>query len=392
MTRLNAQQAIEGPCKFAGIGVEENFSTQLLDRLSPEGAEIELTYLQVYLDKIYRTAIASEEIAKQKTVGIIFTNDILEKLGDVKDLLGSFLEEQIAELPDPDTALVVLKAFVSTKGTKRQVTTEEVLDYSRTLGKNIPLEQLQELIHLFVSLRILRDKDESGRYELRHDALAAKIFEKITVFEKDLLEIRQFIENAYANYQKRGLLLSVSDLRYIKQYEDKIFLDKNLLYFVDKSKLEFIKRQKALNRVTALSTFFFLVIISLFVIYFVKQQEIRDNKDAILNLFFKSENNVQDFFNARILYDERNTSIAIAAGFNAFYKLKDSTENATGKNPFDKIYKFNTVESNILFADFSFDGKVIYGYTADSSIFLWNTNGNEQISIKLSEIPLLIKL
>ncbi|PIX35419.1 MAG: hypothetical protein COZ59_06570, partial [Bacteroidetes bacterium CG_4_8_14_3_um_filter_31_14] len=111
MTRLNAQQAIEGPCKYAGIEVEENFSNNLLERLSPEGTEIELTYLQVYLDKIYRTVIANEERMKQSdldsfaSLGMTFTNDVLEKIGNVKDLLGSFLEEQISALDNPDSAL-----------------------------------------------------------------------------------------------------------------------------------------------------------------------------------------------------------------------------------------------------------------------------------------------
>ncbi len=246
MTRVNAQQAIEGPCKYAGIEVEQGFSEQLLDRLTPEGTDVELTYLQVFLDKIYKLAVAE---SSGKTPKFNFT--LLQQTGDVKDLLGSFLEEQISQLPDPDSALVVLKSFVSSKGTKRQVTEEDVLDYSRTLGKNISIEPLRELILRFVSLRILRDKDDSGRFELRHDALASKIYEKITLVEKELLEVRQFIENAYDNYKRRKVMLSASDLSYIAPYEDKMFLGEALSNFVSDSKYE---QQRARRRKRNLAT------------------------------------------------------------------------------------------------------------------------------------------
>lgn len=188
MSRVNAMQAIEGPCKVAEIGTEEGFAEKLLLQLSPEKNEIELTYLQVFLDRIYR------EASEKKSDKISFTNELLDKLGNVSDLLGSFLEEQVSQLSDPDSALTILKAFVSTRGTKRQITEQEVQDYSRTLGKNISSADVNSNINHFVNLRILRDRDEYGRYELRHDALAAKIFEKITLVEKELLEIRQFIE------------------------------------------------------------------------------------------------------------------------------------------------------------------------------------------------------
>ncbi|MFT5601088.1 MAG: hypothetical protein ACI9N1_001327 [Flavobacteriales bacterium] len=173
-----------------------------------------------------------------------FTKDILNDLGDVSDLLGAFLEEQIEELDDPSKGLIVLKSFVSAKGTKRQITSSEVLDFSKSLGSNLAGEELQSYIQKFVNLRILRDKDENGRYELRHDALAAKIYEKITVVEKEVLEVRQFIEGAYDSNLKRGVLLSPEDLRYMAPYEDKLFLDKKVEAFIQESKAEAGKKKR----------------------------------------------------------------------------------------------------------------------------------------------------
>jgi hypothetical protein len=51
---------------------------------------------------------------------------------------------------------------------------EEIREYAQTLGKPVEGTVLQELIQTFIHLRILRDKDQNNRYELRHDALAEK--------------------------------------------------------------------------------------------------------------------------------------------------------------------------------------------------------------------------
>lgn len=230
MTHHNAIQAIEGPCRVNDIEVEEGFSELLLEKLNPNSAEVELTFLQVFLDKVYKLSYA-EGAEKQ-----IITKEILDKIGDVKDLLGAFLEEQISELEDPETGLIVLKSFVSVKGTKLQITEEEVIANTKTFGSEIDHDQLRNIIQKFIGLRILRDKDESGRYELRHDSLAAKIYEKISFVEKELLEIRQFIDNAYANFEKRNTYLSEEDLLYIAPYEDKLFLNDKMLRFLSVSK------------------------------------------------------------------------------------------------------------------------------------------------------------
>ncbi|MEK0338548.1 MAG: hypothetical protein QQN41_14055, partial [Nitrosopumilus sp.] len=181
MTSKNAIQVIEGPCKAQNIEVEEDFPEALLQKLNPDSNEVELTYLQVFLDKAFRLATDKD---KEKPG---FTNELLEQVGDVSDLLGSFLEEQISALENPETGLTILKSFVSIKGTKRQISEEEIIDYSRTFGKEISPDTLKDIIQKFVNLRILRDKDENGRYELRHDGLATKIYEKITLVEKEIL-------------------------------------------------------------------------------------------------------------------------------------------------------------------------------------------------------------
>ncbi len=230
MTRLHAAEAITGPCRKANIGLDPGFELNFLEMLCPGKAEVELTYLQVFLDKLYKKAV------QKNAAHPVFTNGLLKETGQISDVLSDFLEEQIARIPDSEAALAVLKSFVSMEGTKRQVDIEEIEKFVRTLGKQLPLETIEKLVHQFVDLRILRDKDESGKYELRHDSLAVKIYEKITLVEKDLIEVKTLIENAYSNYLKRHILIHESDLAYIAPYERNLFLSEKLQQFLDDSK------------------------------------------------------------------------------------------------------------------------------------------------------------
>src|SRR5690606_26826128 len=116
----------------------------------------------------------------------------------------------------------------------------------------------------FVDLRILREKDEAGHFELRHDALASKIYEKFTAIEKDLIDVKQFIENAYSAFEKRGKLFTEDDLKYIDPYEDKLFLNKNLKQFLTESKNFHLR---SLRRRRRIMTGLVIVIFSILAIF-----------------------------------------------------------------------------------------------------------------------------
>ena len=284
MTRQNAIQTIEGPCRINNIEVEAGFAEALLEKLNPDTPEVELTWLQIFLDKIMRLAGGGDHTVNR------FSLDLLSRAGEVKDILGTFLEEQISQLDDPETGLVVLKSFVSVKGTKHQITEEEVIEYSKTFGKKIDSEAIKELIQKFIRLRILRDKDEEGRYELRHDSLASKIYEKITLVEKELLEVKYFIENAYVNYDRRHLLLSDEDLKYIAPYEDKLFLNEKSLRFIEQSKQALQKARRRRQNIAIAAAAIIILVLSFFTIWAMRergnaitqQQIAEDQKNAAI--------------------------------------------------------------------------------------------------------------
>jgi gliding motility-associated protein GldM len=276
MTRQHAVQVIKGPCKVQGIEVEKGFAETMLERLTPGMNEVELTYLQVFLDKIFRLATQnlpsfmlapSEASMQRKGSSPAFTLSLIGKTGNVSDLLGSFLDEQINLLENPDEGMAVLKSFVSIKGSRRQLPLEEVSEYARALGHHIDGAELITLLQTFINLRILRDKDETGKYELRHDALATKIYEKITLIEREILEIRQFIDNAYTNHKKRGVYLTSDDLDYIAPYESRLFLSKELSAFIKDSKDRLTRVKRRRRNMVFISAIALLVILSGFSVW-----------------------------------------------------------------------------------------------------------------------------
>ncbi len=408
MTWSNAKKVIEEPCKVQGIRVEEGLTEKILGKLSPESTEVELTYLQVLLDKMYRIASRNAQhpkkegeeqsvngIGKEGDSKLHFVKSYLSEIGDVSDLLGSFLEEQISQLDNPETGLVILKSFVSAKGTKRQVILEEVIEFSKTLGKNISEEKSKELIIRFVKLRILRDRDENERYELRHDSLATKIFEKITLAEKELLEVRQFIENAFYSYQKRGILLSIEDLEYIATYERRMFLQGELSEFVNQSKHHLAARERAFRRILTYSAIGFLFIILVVIIYTVRSSGSLKSQKFVLASFLQHDFSPALSFESALEAYRKDTAstYAIKTLFDSFYALLedgpfyDSLGNEL--NPGKALFDFTPCDSEIMDARFSDDGEYIYGYLADNSIRIWNRKGIELFSEKADNSSIL---
>jgi hypothetical protein len=395
MSHLNALEAIKGPCNIFNITLEDGFAETLLGKLSPDENEIELTYLQVFLDRIFKLAVNE---VKGEEVNITFKLEMLEKTGKVSDLLGRFLEEQIVHMDDPDNALAVLKSFVSVKGTKKQMSPEEVLEYTRTFGKVLKESDLQEMLHKFVNLRILRDKDESGRYELRHDALATKIYEKITLVEKEILEIRQFVENAYANYEKRQIFLETADLNYIAPYIDKLFVNKKLSDFIENSRKNITAKKRAFNRTLRYSFIGFFVIIIAVIVYYFRSSISAKAEELTFESFLQRDFSPALSFNtAMSAYSKDSTSTAAKkALFDAFYALLEdgpySDTLGNELNPQKAIFDFTPCNSKIIYARFSKDGKYIYGYQEDNTVNIWDLSGKTILSLKEKSSSQIISL
>ena len=56
--------------------------------------------------------------------------------------------------------------------------------------------------------------------------------------EKEILEIRQFVENAYNSWLKRRVMMSAEDLDYIAPYQSRLYLPDEQKEFIEKSRNE----------------------------------------------------------------------------------------------------------------------------------------------------------
>lgn len=97
---------------------------------------------------------------------------------------------------------------------------------------------VEEILRHFINVRIITDKDEQGFYELRHDAIAARIYERMSAVEKELIEVKAFLDNSYKIYEQRKVLLTENDLKYIALFENKLILSNDLKNFIQTSKKE----------------------------------------------------------------------------------------------------------------------------------------------------------
>jgi WD40 repeat protein len=375
----NAKQAIEGPCKIYGIQLEEGFSETLLEKLSPGASEIELTYLQVFLDKIYGLALHESEEGDGPHKPLVFTNSLFDKVGNVADLLRDFLDKQITHLNDPESAIIVLKSFVSAKGTKLQIGIEEIMEYTTMLGKPLSKEIVKELLQSFVQIRILTDKDHNGRYELRHDALASKIYEKISFVEKELIEIQSFIYTSFDNYQRRNILLSSEDLNYIFPYEERLFLKRPLKEFIDKSKKNVLKSKRRKYLIAAIVVFTVFILLSCLSIWALVERNTarktarisHSNELATLSLLNLSKDPTLSFRLAEKSYNEFNGRLSQEATSLAYESAAYFPFYVALEGHHDRVYSFDYTQLN--------NGRIVTA-SFDSTARIWDMNG-KQLSV-----------
>jgi WD40 repeat protein/energy-coupling factor transporter ATP-binding protein EcfA2 len=383
MKRVNAILTVKGPCNVHKIKTEDGFADELVDKLIPTGQEIELTFLQIYLDRIFRIAAAE----KKENEPIKFSKELLTRAGSVSDLLGQFLEEQIREMEDPETGMTILKSFVSIQGTKRQMAEKEILDSIGAFGTEITEQNLLRYLTKFVDLRILRERDEAGRFELRHDALAAKIYEKFTLQDREVVEVKQFVENAYQTFNTRKTYLSADDLEYLAPYGKRLFLPPALDQFVKQSRDKLQSQQRALKRLTRI----FLVLVGLGIRYYLKQKSKTDVQELTILALLQEKADPKTSLSSALKIREKDTASYIVPGiiFNSFYSLLQE-KLSTGSTSIPKELQPVSIplSDSIVRLKMNKAGTHLFGWTAAKEVFLWHI-GDSSVHTFNTSFPVL---
>jgi hypothetical protein len=268
MTHANVEKVIVGTCAADGIVLEHGADTAraIIAQLDDKGVGVQLAYLQVYLDHLYRGAAAGGSPAT-------FTDAAIAETGKLGNILAGFLDEQqkaieaqLAGQVHSGTIARMLEEFVSVDGTKQPSTYDEVLE--RMPGA---APWLQSALDLLQHSRLLRRVDD--HYELAHDELAKIISSRRSPEREQVLVVERIVRNRFTDFAQTKSLLNAEELGLVKSAgkvldpldgKALLKLDDDAAQFVRKSSRSLWRRRIGAGAALALVTTAVLVGLALF--------------------------------------------------------------------------------------------------------------------------------
>ena len=241
MSLQNVTRVITGTAEACGITLEQGETTaqHIIENLSDHRAGVQLSYLQVYLDKLYREAVRGRPSSSGPETPIVFSERLVSETGALDDVLASFLEEQTTDIQqqltgaDPkvrsDAVQLVLEEFTSLEGTKQPMARAELARRLPEVGS-----VLDPCLAALARSRVVRQSE--GVYELSHDALARRIADNRSAERKTLLKVQKIVKDRVSGYEQTKTLLSKEELALATPYLAKLGLTESEAKFVTKSR------------------------------------------------------------------------------------------------------------------------------------------------------------
>ncbi len=239
MKRKNVEDVIEKSCAAFNIALEapEDNIRQIYDNVSEGKAVVQLPYLQVYLDTLYRTDVqrtypaGTPHTDEQPYPSLTFTGKEIAECGHISGVLEGFLREKVSELQQSmvqkfpglpaDAVKTVLNSFVTPHGTKKPMPYELAGDRIRLLFppdilRDFDAAFIHDTVRALEQNRVLRDSGET--FELAHDTLAHKIFENRSEEEKRREEVQARLLAAFREYQESGTHLNAVQIARLEEW------------------------------------------------------------------------------------------------------------------------------------------------------------------------------
>ncbi|MEP7269808.1 MAG: ATP-binding protein [Saprospiraceae bacterium] len=307
MNLQNVATVIRKSCSKFNISLETDKNIQqIIDQVSLGKSGIQLPYLQIYLDSLWKIDYNRtypkypHEYPPDVSLPapLSFNSKEILELGTIENVLQKFLQSQIADLQKemkrkyPDLAnnavSQVIDIFVTESGTKRpiKITREEgniKLDEDQSLQLNsLPQKPVRDILARLENLRVLRSSD--NLIELGHDSLAYLIDKDRSAEQRQLNNWKHRILADFENYQKNGIFLNSQQLEILDSQLVKLNLDPNILQFIEACKEE-VGREKRRQLVWLLVLWSFIINSAVFTIismYSIIIQRI-NNKNAVEN-------------------------------------------------------------------------------------------------------------
>ncbi|MEL6853240.1 MAG: hypothetical protein AAFP92_32315, partial [Bacteroidota bacterium] len=259
MSYAKVGEVIAGSCESFNISLQEPDKNieQIIGYVSGGKSGIQLPYLQVYLDRLWRedfqrTFPKGWEREKDSYPELEFTEAEIEELGEIEQVMESFLRDQSLSIiqatqqafPALSTKAVpeVLDFFVTEEGTKQPIPyqreEEQVLLAERFMSRvaEYPTGALTFILEELEKARVLRFTAHS--IELAHDSLADLIDKERSGEQRQLNQIRKRVGAAYAEHLASGVFLTQRQLASLEGYLSRLELDEKTLGFIEASEEE----------------------------------------------------------------------------------------------------------------------------------------------------------
>ena len=270
MRREQLLQVVDGTLRapyssYPAFQIEAGAADQILHNLTDERGEIDLTTLQVYLDRLYQ-----EDVERGKTEGRNYIHFDTALVGENKlqNVLSDFLDRQVAIVnarlshdqpgirAGKNPALQVLFKLVTAQGTKQNRSADEIYR-ELSLGRlELTPENVRQILDLLsaADIRILNRlrfaKTDEERFEIVHDRLAEQAFAKFNAEELSQREARTTIEYKQKRYADTMEHLSRGELELIEKSLNVQRLDRQLQQFYTDSIVYHKNRERRQRWVT----------------------------------------------------------------------------------------------------------------------------------------------
>jgi len=220
LTAFGARQAIIAPLLAANIKFSEQLIRKLVDFLAKE--LFDPLVLQIVCNEVYREAIKKDRFDELR-------EEDLDQIGGMEKLFDRYLKYAIANV-DPGVIVLsraVLDALISSEGTKRTVTIDDLFANEDFRASK---DELQRVLDFLKARKLVREESRNGRlwYELSHDRLAPAIIKWFNDDEQfaEFRDARNFVSAGLRDEFRTRLehLLSASQFSHVSKYRDRLRL------------------------------------------------------------------------------------------------------------------------------------------------------------------------
>lgn len=168
MSDRNLARVVAGTCRYGNIHLEDprRVVPAILNNLRTKRDRVDLSNLQVYMDRLWRKDIERQQQAGKQVEQVVFDRPLIDSVGKMENVLSDFLDEQLAEVEEglrrrgvqeaEGLPLEILFTLVTEDATKRNMELESI---SQALPKNRKLapDDVAYCLERFEDIRLLRN-------------------------------------------------------------------------------------------------------------------------------------------------------------------------------------------------------------------------------------------